>query len=183
MVQCVFGSDGCATKLTPTPVTGASRGIGRDMTELVLENGDIAVATLRDPRSLSELSSKYPSSHLLVIPLDVTRTPEIKAAFAAAVKAFGKVDIVFNNAGSFQSGEAEAIPEEEARKVFDVNFWGAANVSLEAIKVFREVNKPQGGRLITLSSATGFAPLPGVSFYVASKFGRPAFIFVPSVLD
>lgn len=142
------------------------------MTELVLQNGDIAVATLRNPSSIIELSSKYPAIQLLVVPVDVTRKDQIKAAFDAAIKAFGKVDVVFNNAGAFQSGEAEAIPEEEARKVFDVNFWGAANVSLEAVRVFREVNKPQGGRLITISSATGFHPVPGVPYYVGSKFGK-----------
>lgn len=159
-------------KLTPAIVTGASRGIGRSMTELVLKNGDIAVATLRNPSSLSDLSSKYSSSQLLIIPLDVTHTPQIKAAFEAAIKAFQRIDIVFNNAAAFQSGEAEAVPEDAARKLFDVNFWGAANVTLEAVGVFRDVNKPQGGRLMNISSATGFSPVPGVAYYAASKFGQ-----------
>ncbi|KAJ6598673.1 hypothetical protein B0H10DRAFT_732051 [Mycena sp. CBHHK59/15] len=156
-------------------ITGASRGIGRCMTELVLKNGDIAVATLRSPSALSDLESKYPSSQLLVIALDVTRTPDIKAAFETATETFGKIDVVFNNAAAFQGGEAEAIPEVEARKIFEVNFWGAANVTLEAIRVFRDVNKPQGGRLLNISSATGFAPMPGTPYYVASKFGIEGF--------
>lgn len=141
------------------------------MTELVLKQGDIAVATLRNPAALTDLQSIYPSSKLLVIPLDVTRTPDIKTAFDTAVAAFGKIDVVFNNAAVVQSGEAEGIPEAEARRIFDVNFWGAANVSIEAIRVFREVNKPQGGRLLNISSTTGFAPMPGTLYYVASKFG------------
>ncbi|KAJ7456913.1 hypothetical protein FB451DRAFT_1275230 [Mycena latifolia] len=140
-------------------ITGASRGIGRSMTELVLKNGDIAVATLRTPDVLSELAAKYPSSSCLRI----------------AIKAFGQIDVVFNNTAAFQGGEAEGIPETEARKIFDVNFWGAVNVSLEAVKVFREVNKPQGGRLLNISSTTGFAPMPGAPYYVASKFGIEGF--------
>ncbi|KAJ6600387.1 hypothetical protein DFH09DRAFT_1355680 [Mycena vulgaris] len=156
-------------------ITGASRGLGRSMTELVLKQGDIAVATLRNPAALSDLQSKYPSTQLLLIPLDVTHTPDIKAAFDTAVKAFGKVDVVFNNAGANQIGEAEGIPEAEARKIFDINFWGAMNVSLEAIRVFREVNEPQGGRLLNISSTTAFAPMPGAAYYVASKSSIEAF--------
>lgn len=142
------------------------------MTELVLKNGDIAVATLRNPSALSELKSKYPATQFLVLALDVANTNDIKAAFETASTTFGKIDVVFNNAAAFQSGEAEGIPEADARRVFDVNFWGANNVTLEAIRVFRDVNKPQGGRLITISSATGFAPMPGSPYYVASKFGE-----------
>ncbi|KAJ7160987.1 hypothetical protein C8R46DRAFT_1164615 [Mycena filopes] len=156
-------------------ITGASRGIGRSMTELVLKHGDIAVATLRAPEALSDLLKVYPPSQLLVLPLDVTRTEDIKAAFEKAIETFGKIDVVFNNAGVFQGGEAEGIPEAEARKLFDVNFWGAANVSMEAIKVFREANKPPGGRLLNVSSTTGFSPMPGAPFYVASKFAIEGF--------
>lgn len=147
------------------------------MTEFVLKKGDVAVATLRTPEALSDLVALYPS-HLLVIPLDVTRTSDIKAAFKKATETFGRIDVVFNNAGVFQGGEAEAIPEEEARKSFDVNFWGAANVSIEAIRVFREVNKPLGGRLLNLSSTTAFAPMPGQPYYVAAKSGTIHFYYV-----
>lgn len=106
-----------------------------------------------------------------MIPLDVTSSADIKAAFKKALDAFGRIDVVYNNAAGFQSGEAEAIPEEAARRLFDVNYWGAVNVTLEAIRIFREVNKPQGGRILTVSSATGFAPVPGSNFYASSKFG------------
>lgn len=156
-------------------VTGASRGLGRSITEVVLKNGDIAVAAVRDPSSLSALSSEYPSTQLLVVSLDVSRAEDVKAAFATTLKAFDRIDVVFNNAAIFHLGEAEATPDDEARKLFEINFWGAANVSLEAVKTFREVNKPQGGRLINISSATGFAPIPGGAYYVASKFGLEGF--------
>ncbi|KAJ7687142.1 hypothetical protein B0H17DRAFT_1203806 [Mycena rosella] len=77
--------------------------------------------------ALSDLESKYPFSQLLLVHLDVTQTFAIKFAFNAAVKAFGKVDVVFNNAGAFQGGEVEGIPEADVRKLFDVNLWGAVN--------------------------------------------------------
>ncbi|KAJ7477307.1 hypothetical protein B0H11DRAFT_1299589 [Mycena galericulata] len=157
-------------------ITGATRGLGRCMTELVLRNGDIAVATARNPLVLeNDLRPKYDQSKLLVLGVDVAHASQIKDAFAKATEAFGKIDVVFNNAAAFQGGEAEGIPQDAARKVFDVNFWGAVNVSLEAIRVFREVNSPQGGRLLNISSATGFAPMPGTSYYVASKFALEGF--------
>lgn len=153
-------------------VTGASRGLGRSVTETVLQNGDIVVATARSTSVFSDLTSKYPESQLLVLSLDVSNVDAIKAAFKAATDKFGRIDVVYNNAGAFTVGEAEAIPEADARKLFDVNFWAASNVALEAVRVLREVNKPQGGRIITIGSATGFAPLPGSNYYAASKFGE-----------
>ncbi|KAF7416090.1 hypothetical protein PC9H_002350 [Pleurotus ostreatus] len=157
-------------------ITGASRGLGRSVTETVLQNGDIVVATARSTSVFSDLTSKYPESQLLVLSLDVSNVDAIKAAFKAATDKFGRIDVVYNNAGAFTVGEAEAIPEADARKLFDVNFWAASNVALEAVRVLREVNKPQGGRIITIGSATGFAPLPGSNYYAASKFAIEGFI-------
>ncbi|KAJ7577365.1 hypothetical protein C8J56DRAFT_836362 [Mycena floridula] len=157
-------------------ITGAGRGLGRYITEVVLKNGDIAVATARDTSSFTDLASQYPETQFLALKLDVTNKSEISSAFAAALKAFGHIDVIVNNAGAFLIGVAEGIPDEAAHRAFDINFWGAANVSLEAIKTFREANKPQGGRLITIGSTTGFAPIvtAGV-YYVGSKFAIEGF--------
>ena len=69
--------------------------------------------------------------------------------------------------------EIEATPEEVGRQVFDVNFWGAANVSKAAVKFFREQNPPcVGGRLITNSSIHGIRPPACVAYYSSAKFGK-----------
>ncbi|KAG2138416.1 NAD(P)-binding protein [Suillus bovinus] len=151
-------------------ITGTSSGFGRSMTELLLNKGDKVIATLRHPDALSDLAAQFPSSQLLVIQLDVTNSAGVSAAFAKAKEAFGRIDVVFNNAGQSVMGELESVSEEEARPMFEVNFWGAVHVSKEAVKFFREVNKPIGGRLLQVSSRLGLAGGAAGAFYSASKF-------------
>ena len=141
------------------------------MAELLLDKGEIVVATARTPSDLNDLKAKYSETQLLVLKLDVNNLSEIKNTFTEAKKAFGRVDVVFNNAGWAILGDVEATPEDEARKMFDTNFWSAANVSREAARFFREENKPQGGLLLTNSSQAGVATVPGFGYYSASKHG------------
>jgi NAD(P)-dependent dehydrogenase (short-subunit alcohol dehydrogenase family) len=152
----------------PRLVTGASSGFGRSMTELLLNKGDKVIATLRQLDALSDLSARFPSSQLLVIPLDVTNSAAVSAAFSRAKEVFGRIDVVFNNAGQCVLGETESVSDGEARQMFEVNFWGATYVSKEAVKFFREVNKPIGGRLLQVSSRLGLVGAPATAFYSAS---------------
>lgn len=92
--------------------------------------------------------------------------------FQKAVGVFSRVDVVFNNAGYGVFGEVEGSPEEAVRSMFDTNFWGATNVTREAVRVFREVNKPVGGRVIVTSSMAGLEPLPIIGYYCATKYGQ-----------
>jgi len=152
-------------------ITGASTGFGKAMTELALAKGDKVVATLRRPDALNDLSAKYSSTELLLVKLDVTNYQEIFDAFVEAKKTFGKIDVVFNNAGTGTFGEVESIPDEVARAIFETNFWGAANVMREAVRFFRDENAPGvGGRLVNNSSMVGIANVPLGSYYSASKF-------------
>ena len=153
-------------------VTGSSGGFGRSLVELILEGGDIAVATLRTPSALDDLKQRYDESKLLLLPLDVTDAGQVKNAFQAATDTYGRVDFVYNLAGHGLIGEVEGTPEEDARALFDVNFWGATRVSNEAVRVFREVNKPQGGHLFVISSLVGLKAIAGTGFYAASKHGQ-----------
>lgn len=151
------------------------------MTRTVLENGDIAIATLRKPSALDVLRDKYPSSRLHILKLDVVNTGDIIAAFEYAREKLGRIDIVFNNAGHGVIAEIEGTPDDVARRVFDVNFWGAMNVSREAIRFFREVNNPQEGRLWNVSSIAGIFPFASLGYYSASKHGNLFKIFRKSV--
>ncbi|KAG0697671.1 NAD(P)-binding protein [Suillus ampliporus] len=156
-------------------VTGSSSGFGRSMTELLLKDGNRVIATLRCKEALSDLAKQYPSSQLLIVQMDVVNSPEVAAAFAKAREVFGRVDVVFNNAGALIIGEMETLSDEEARRIFEVNFWGASNVTREAIRMFREVNKPIGGRLLQVSSALGLIGRPAMSYYAASKHALEGF--------
>ena len=122
---------------------------------------------------LSSLSEKYSADRLLVLPLDVTVPDQIVGAFARAKEAFGRIDVVVNNAGFLNLGEVEGVEDGKARAVLETNFWGAANVSREAVKFFREVNPAGiGGRLLQFSSLAGVTGMPGVAYYCATKFGQ-----------
>ena len=141
------------------------------MVEYALKKGDNVVATLRRPEELAELQAAHGAA-LLVVKLDVTHTPEISAAFARAKAVFGRVDVVFNNAGVAAAGEVEGTPDDMQRRLFDTNFFGAANVTREAVRFFREENPPRaGGRLVVTSSSVGLRPFACAGYYSASKYG------------
>ena len=141
------------------------------MAELLLDKGEIVVATARTPSDLNDLKTKYSETQLLVLKLDVNNLSEIKNTFTEAKKAFGRVDVVFNNAGYATFAETEAHPEADARKLFETNFWGSANTSREAVRFFREENSPSGGFLLVNSSAGGIQAAPGLAYYSAAKHG------------
>ncbi|KAH9929315.1 NAD-P-binding protein [Amylocystis lapponica] len=151
-------------------ITGSSSGFGRAMVERVLQNGDIAVATLRNPTVLTALTTQYPTSQLLVVKLDVTKPEDISVAFDAARVAFGRIDVVFNNAAYGMLSEVEGAADATVRAMFEVDFWGAANISRAAVAFFRDVNKPRGGRLLQISSMAGIEGSAGIGYYSASKF-------------
>ncbi|KAJ7623193.1 NAD(P)-binding protein [Roridomyces roridus] len=155
-------------------ITGASSGFGLLMAEKALANGEKVVATLRKPEVIASLAAQYTKEQLIVLKLDVTKEEDIKAGFAAAKEAFGRIDICFNNAGYGIIGEVEGTSDEKARNQFEVNFWGAVNVTKEAVKFFREVNKPVGGTLMNMSSMFGIDAPPGAGFYAATKFAVEA---------
>ncbi|KAM5536905.1 hypothetical protein V8D89_009452 [Ganoderma adspersum] len=157
-------------------ITGASTGFGRELTKVVLEHGDTAVATARRPEVLADLVATYPADRLLTLKLDVTKQADIAAAFAAAHAKFGRVDVVANNAGYSTIGEVEAVSDETARAIFETNFWGAANVAREAVRVFRELNpEGAGGRLLNFSSVSGIQGMAGFAHYCATKFALEGF--------
>lgn len=103
----------------------------------------------------------------------MNKPEEIVEAFARTRTAFGRIDVVVNNAAYGVLGEVEAVREEDARAMFETNFWGAMHVTREAVKFFREVNGPAvGGRLLQVSSITGIMGGPGLGFYSATKCGE-----------
>ncbi|KAG1786983.1 uncharacterized protein HD556DRAFT_1411543 [Suillus plorans] len=145
-------------------ITGSSSGFGRSMTEYALSQGDIVVATLRKPQVLTDLEARYSSDKLLVLKVDVTKQEDIDEAFARTRSAFGRLDVVFNNAGYGIISEIEGTPDDKARELFETNFWGATNVTRAAVKFFREVNEVgKGGIILQVSSVAGFHALPGLT--------------------
>ncbi|KAI0076327.1 NAD(P)-binding protein [Panus rudis PR-1116 ss-1] len=149
-------------------ITGASAGFGRHTTELVLGKGGIVVAAARKTQALDDLKSKYPD-RLLVVEVDVTNTDQIASAFEKIKETYGRLDVVYNNAGVVVYSEVETTPRDAARAQFETNFWGAAEVTIQAVKFFRDVNKPAGGRLLNMSGVLGVVGLPVFGFHAATK--------------
>src|SRR5437016_3667662 len=105
-------------------VTGCSRGLGREIARAVLDAGHRLVATARNRRDLDFLGS---SDRLLTMPLDVRDGAAARAAVAEAVSAFGRVDVIVNNAGYIKASSVEDLSEEEFRRQIDINFFGVYN--------------------------------------------------------
>src|SRR5690348_17334509 len=96
-------------------ITGASRGFGRSLAEAVLESGEQVLATARRPEQLADLVSRY-GAQVRTAALDVTDAEAARAAVAAAVGAFGQLDVVVNNAGYANSGPIEEMAEADFRE-------------------------------------------------------------------
>ncbi|GAA6005763.1 hypothetical protein JCM10207_005325 [Rhodosporidiobolus poonsookiae] len=153
-------------------ITGTSSGVGRSLVEAALAKGEIVVATLRKPEALDDLKSKYTSEQLLVLPLDVTDLGQVKAAFATAKETFGRLDVVVNNAGTTLIGELETTTDEQARALFETNFFGPMAITREAVALFRK--QGSGGHIIQNTSSSATKALAASSIYSATKAGLEA---------
>jgi NAD(P)-dependent dehydrogenase (short-subunit alcohol dehydrogenase family) len=148
-------------------ITGSSRGFGRVWTEAALKRGDKVVATARNPAVLQPLVKAYGKS-ILPLALDVTDRAAAFDAVAKARNAFGRLDIVLNNAGYGQFGAAEELSEAEARAQIETNLFGALWVTQAVLPVLRA---QKSGHILAVSSIGGVAAFPTVSMYHASKWG------------
>jgi NAD(P)-dependent dehydrogenase (short-subunit alcohol dehydrogenase family) len=123
------------------------------------------------PQSLiiSRISTHHPSCSSC----NWANTQQVASVFEQAIEVFGRVDVVFNNAGIGICAELEAAPDHRNREVMEVNFWGALAVSQCAVQCFRDKNPPGlGGRLIQSSSYSDIQSTPGFGIYCASKAGK-----------
>jgi NAD(P)-dependent dehydrogenase (short-subunit alcohol dehydrogenase family) len=114
----------------------------------------------------SELVQQHPG-RALALSLDVTDAEQRKATIAQAERQFGSIDILVNNAGIDFLGAIEEQDEQDYRRTFDVNFFGA----VEMIRAVLPQTRANGsGMIVNVSSMDGFASLPANGFYSASKF-------------
>jgi NAD(P)-dependent dehydrogenase (short-subunit alcohol dehydrogenase family) len=145
--------------------------LGRDIAEAVLASGDRLVATARDPRRLEDLVEKY-GDQVRTAPLDVVDEDAAYAAVQAAVDAFGRLDVVVNNAGYGDVAPFEQLSSERFEGVIDTNFYGVVNVTRAAIPIMR---KQKSGCILQISSVGGRLALPGSTPYHAAKWAVGGF--------
>ncbi|MGW7572067.1 SDR family NAD(P)-dependent oxidoreductase [Streptomyces tendae] len=152
-------------------ITGASRGFGRGLAEAVLESGDRLVATARRPDQLDDLVSRY-RDQVRAVALDVTDAAAARDAVRASVDAFGRLDVVVNNAGYANSAPIEEMAEDDFRGQFEVNFSGAVALTRAVLPGMR---RQGSGTVVNVSSMDGLASLPANGYYLSSKFALEGF--------
>lgn len=152
-------------------VTGSSRGLGRAIAEAALEAGDSVVATARKPEQLDELRAKY-GERVLPVALDVTDNDAVAAAVAAGLKAFGRYDVVVNNAGYGDVASVEDITLDDFKAQIDTNFYGVVHVTKAVLPILREQGS---GHIFQVSSLGGRLGTVGLSAYQSAKWAIGGF--------
>jgi NAD(P)-dependent dehydrogenase (short-subunit alcohol dehydrogenase family) len=150
-------------------ITGASSGFGKSAAQLFSRQGWNVVATMREPAAGAALARL---DNVLVTKLDVQDCESIDKAIAAGIQRFGRVDVLVNNAGFSLFGVFESIPRTKIQEQFDVNVFGAMDVTRAILPHFRQ-NK--AGVIVNISSGAGVFGLPMISLYNASKFALEGF--------
>ena len=152
-------------------ITGSSRGLGRNLTEAVLESGDKVVATARDINQLNDLAERF-KEQIFPLALDVTNYEQVHHAVKTAVEHFGRIDVLVNNAGFGIIGAAEAYTSEQVRSQLETNLYAPIEITRAVLPYMRQ----QGfGRILQISSVGGRVGNAGLTMYQAAKFGLSGF--------
>ena len=137
-----------------------------------MESGEQVLAAARRPEQLADLVTRY-GALVRTAALDVTDPEAARAAVSTAVEAFGRLDVVVNNAGYANSGPIEEMAEQDFREQFEANFFGVVNVTRAALPVLRE---QRSGTFVQFSSVGGrIGGTPGMGAYQSAKFAVEGF--------
>jgi NAD(P)-dependent dehydrogenase (short-subunit alcohol dehydrogenase family) len=152
-------------------VTGAGTGVGKAVALALMREGYAAVLAGRRAEKLGETANegKATGAKTLVVPTDVSDPASVKALFAKTKETFGRLDVLFNNAGiGAPAVPLEELPLETWRKVVDTNLTGMFLCTQEAIKLMK-AQEPRGGRIINNGSISAHTPRPRSVAYTATK--------------
>ncbi|HEX9498879.1 MAG TPA: SDR family NAD(P)-dependent oxidoreductase, partial [Mycobacterium sp.] len=148
-------------------VTGASRGMGRELVEQLLAGGDRVAATVRRPGQLDDLAERY-ADRLWVRELDVTDTAGLRAVLDEAFTSLGRIDVVVSNAGYGVFGVAEDLTDEQIDQMIATNLTASIQLARAAVPHLRAQG---GGVLMQISSMGGHVTFPAFSLYHVAKWG------------
>ena len=154
-------------------ITGGGTGIGKATALAFIKDGYRVVITGRRAEPLNDTIKEagVDSARMIGVPTDVGNPDAVKALFAKTKAAFGRIDVLFNNAGTNAPGVAfEDLPWEKWKAVVDANLNGMFLCSQEAFKMMKD-QTPRGGRIINNGSISAHAPRPDSAPYTATKHG------------
>ncbi|WP_133575072.1 oxidoreductase [Pedobacter metabolipauper] len=152
-------------------ITGCSTGFGRELAIQVLARGYKAAVAARNIEDIEDIVKAYPETAIPVT-LDVTKSDHISDAVKQVTEIFGRIDVLVNNAGIGYFGSAEESDDQETRRMFDINFFGLANMIREVLPIMR---KQRSGHIINIASIGGLTAFPALSYYHATKFAVDGF--------
>ncbi len=147
-------------------ISGCSTGFGREIAQAALARGHQVAVTARNVAAVADLCATFPETSL-ALPLDVTDPDQITAAVASTLAAFGQIDVLVNNAGYGYVGAIEEGEEDEIRRLFETNFFGALGLTRAVLPHMRS---RRSGCVINNSSQAGLMANPGTGYYSASKY-------------
>jgi len=147
-------------------ISGASRGLGRAITEAALAAGHRVVAGVRSVSALDDLVARAPE-HLAVVPLDVTDDDQVRAAVDTAIRRWGRLDVLVNNAGYANMAAVEDVDADDFRDQVETNFFGVVRLTQAVLPIMR---RQRAGHIIQISSVGGRLARPGLAAYQSSKW-------------
>ncbi|WOJ88721.1 oxidoreductase [Methylocapsa polymorpha] len=147
-------------------VTGCSTGFGREFVRAALAHGFRVAATARDPKKLDDLIAGH-EDNAKAFALDVTKPDQIKRAVSEAERAFGRIDVLVNNAGYGYMAAVEEGDEKDIRAMFETNFFGLAAMIRAVLPGMRARRR---GHIVNIASVGGIVGFAGSGYYAATKF-------------
>ncbi len=152
-------------------ITGASKGLGLSFVRELLSEGYMVAATSRNKQVLVDSVGDH--ENFLPLTMDVTTDEDVKQSVGKVIERFGRIDIMVNNAGYSQIGTVEELSDEEVRRNFDVNVFGALNVIRHVAPHLRQ---QQSGHIFNIASIGGIAgDFPAFGIYCSTKFAMAGF--------
>lgn len=152
-------------------ITGISSGLGQVLANYARGNGAFVIGTFRNPEQVRAYSQEHGDQSLAVL-LDITDGAQVESVVAAILARFGRIDVLVNNAGYGLSGAVEETSMEEARDIFEANFFGPLRLAQAFLPMFRKQGR---GHILQVSSHGGVKAFPGFGLYNASKFALEGF--------
>src|SRR4051812_8395051 len=149
-------------------VTGASKGIGAGIAKALGAAGASVVVNYASDKSGAEKAVadiKAKGGKAIAVQGDVSKTDDVERLFGETKKAFGKLDVLVNNAGVYKFAPIDQAEEADYRRHFDINVWGIIQATREALPLFG----PEGGSIINISSVVSRMGIPGSAIYAGTK--------------
>ncbi|MGH8778250.1 SDR family NAD(P)-dependent oxidoreductase [Paraburkholderia sp.] len=152
-------------------ITGSARGLGRHILDAALAAGHRVVAAARDPGRLADLQAQF-GERLRTVELDVTDAAAARAAVQVAIEAFGRLDVLVNNAGYGHIAPLEQVSDDDFRAQIETNFYGVVNLTRAVLPAMRA---QRSGHIINISSVGGRIGMAGLAAYQSAKWAVGGF--------